>query len=64
MSGQEATITDFVGPHAPHVSLAPVPVGLPSVGAVEALGAFVAGEDPLDGFCKSLAAESSAGFGD
>lgn len=33
---------DFVGQHTPNVFLAPVPVGLPSVGAVEALGLFVA----------------------
>ena len=52
---QWAVITDFVGRHAPHVFLAPVSVGLPSVGPVEAVGSVVAGVDPQDGLGESLA---------
>ena len=54
-SGQEAAVTDFVGPHAPHVFLTPAPVGAPYIGAVESLGLLIADEDPHDGLCISPA---------
>jgi hypothetical protein len=50
-----AAITDFVGQRAPHVFLTPVPVVLPSVGPIKALGSFVTSVNPHDGFCESLA---------
>lgn len=53
--GQTAAITDFVGQSAPHVFLTPVPVVLPSVGPIKALGSFVTSVNPQDGFCESLA---------
>ena len=52
---QTAAITDFVGQRAPHVFLTQVPVVLPFVGPIKALGSFVTSVNPQDGFCESLA---------